>query len=254
YKMFYRFSFDQNRSVLPFIPDSYQPFANVTHTPVHAVGLDFITGSYTHAIRFGYTKFHNAITDAVTGSSIFNPAPGIELAIGADPNCLTAGANVFCSGPNFLAPQSTIQSDHQIKYDGSKSWKSHIFRYGVGFNHLLGGGFASFLGTAPAVGANVSDCGPACQAGPFAGGAGNPLNYPATNVTLGNGQGFPSEFPAFGFPAGRLGPDNRFSCYFGDSWKINPNFTVTAGIRYVRDTGRTDSDLGPIPVLDQFGP
>src|SRR5581483_6776319 len=61
YKMFYRFSFDQNRSVLPFIPDSYQPFANVTHTPVHAVGLDFITGSYTHAIRFGYTKFRNAI-------------------------------------------------------------------------------------------------------------------------------------------------------------------------------------------------
>ena len=254
YKMFYRFSYDQNKNVLPFIPNSYQPFANVTRTAVHAVGLDFTTGNYTHSIRFGYTKFRNAIADAVTGSSIFNPAPGIELAIGSDPNCLTAGLDVFCSGPNFLAPQSTIQSDHQIKYDGSRAWKSHIFRYGVGFNHIVGGGFASFLGTAPAVGANVSDCGASCVNGPFPGGASNPLNYPANNVTLGNGQGFPSEFPAFGFPAGRLGPDNRFSWYIGDSWKVKPNLTVNYGLRYVRDTGRTDSDLGTIAVLDQFGP
>ena len=27
---------------------------------------------------------------------------------------------------------------------------------------------------------------------------------------------------------------------------------MTAGLRYVRDTGRTDSDLGPIAALDQF--
>ena len=91
FKTFYRFSFDQNRSVLPFIPNSFQPFANVNHARDHVVGVDFNTGSFTHSIRFGYTKFQNGITDAVTGSSIFDPAPGIELAIGGDPNCLTAG-------------------------------------------------------------------------------------------------------------------------------------------------------------------
>ena len=120
FKIFYRFSFDQNRSVLPFIPNSFQPFANVNHARDHVVGVDFITGSFTHSIRFGYTKFQNGITDAVTGSSIFDPAPGIELAIGGDPNCLTAGVDDFCSGPNFLAPQATVQSDHQVKYDGAK--------------------------------------------------------------------------------------------------------------------------------------
>ena len=114
YKAFYRFSYDQNTSVLP-CSNSFQPFANVTHTPDHVVGLDFNTGSFTHAIRFGYTKFRNGITDAVTGSSIFNPGGAIELAIGADPNCLTAGADIFCSGPNFLAPQATYQSDHQVQ-------------------------------------------------------------------------------------------------------------------------------------------
>ena len=52
------------------IPNSFQPFANVNHTPVHAMGLDFNTGSYTHSIRFGYTKFRNGIVDATAGTSI----------------------------------------------------------------------------------------------------------------------------------------------------------------------------------------
>lgn len=71
-------------------------------------------------------------------------------------------------------------------------------------------------------------------------------------MTLGNGQGFSSEKSAFGFPAGGLGPDNRLSWYIGDSWKVKPNFTLTMGLRYVRDTGRTDSDLGAVTALDAF--
>src|SRR6266436_3016997 len=128
-RLFYRFSFDQNRNVSGFIPNTFQPFANNNHTPVHAVGLDFNTGSYTHSIRVGYTKFRNRITDAVTGSSILNPAPALELAIGNDPTCLNAGQDDFCSGPNFLAPQGTYQTDKQFKYDGSKTYHSHILRY-----------------------------------------------------------------------------------------------------------------------------
>jgi hypothetical protein len=248
FKIFYRFTYDQNKSVLPFIPNSFQPFANVNHDRDHVIGVDFNTGSFTHSFRLGYSKFQNGITDAVAGSSIFNPAPGIELAIGSDPNCLTAGADDFCSGPNFLAPQATMQSDHQFKYDGSKSFGTHIFRFGAGFNHLHGGGFAEFLGLGPAVN-SPSNVAPFNI---FPGGLGNPLNYPVTNVALGNGQGFSSELPAFGLPGGGLGPDNRFAIYFGDSWKVKPNLTLTYGVRYVRDTGRTDSDIAPIAALDQF--
>src|SRR5438128_4334252 len=243
-RLFYRFSFDQNRNVSGFIPNTFQPFANNNHTPVHSVGLEFNTGSYTHSIRVGYTKFRNGITDAVTGSNILNPAPALELAIGNDPTCLNAGQDDFCSGPNFLAPQGTYQTDKQFKYDGSKTYHSHILRYGFGYNRLLGGGFAKFLGSAPAV-SSVSDV--SLATGGFPGGAGNPLNYPVQQVILGNGQGFSSELPAFGLPGGRLGPDNRVSWYIGDGWKIWPNLTLNAGLRYVRDTGRTDSDIGPIP-------
>lgn len=257
YKLFYRFTFDQNKSVAPFIPNSFQPFANVNHWREHVVGADFSTGGFTHSVRFGYTKFQNGIADAVTGSSIFNPGGAIELSIGGDPNCLTAGADDFCSGPNFLAPQATLQSDHQFKYDGSKAYLSHILRFGIGINHLHGGGLAEFLGVAPAVngvslnnGADLN-CVTAANC-PFPGGNGNPLNYPVANVNLGNGQGFSSEKAAFGLPGGGLGPDNRFSAYIGDSWKIKPNLTLTYGLRYVHDTGRTDSDIAPIGVLDRF--
>src|SRR5579863_329492 len=261
-KTFYRFSFEQNRSVLPFIPNSFQPFANVNHSRDHILGADFNTGSFTHSIRFGYTKFQNGITDAVLGSSIFNPGGAIELAIGSDPFCITAGLDDFCSGPNFLAPQATFQSDHQIKYDGSKPYKNHIFRFGAGLNHLHGGGFAEFLGSAPAVGSQSlkpgqePTCAPNC---PFPGAptfptdpSTNPLNYPAQTVVLGNGEGFSSAKSAFGYPGGGLGPDNRLSLYAGDAWKVKPNFTVSLGLRYVRDTGRTDTDLGPTPALNVF--
>jgi hypothetical protein len=237
YHFFYRFTYEQNRDVAASLPNTFQPFANVNHNPVHAIGLDFSTGQYTHSIRLGYMKFRNNITDATAGSSIFNPAPQIELAIGNDPFCLVAGLDSFCSGPSYLAPQATIQSNHEYKYDGSRPYKSHILRYGVAYNHIHEGGFAAFLSLGAAVNA-PSGTDP------------NPLNYLAQNVTLGNGQGFSSELPAFGYPGGGQGPDNRLLLYFGDSWKVKRNLTLTYGLRYQRDTGRTDSDIAPIPCSE----
>jgi hypothetical protein len=249
--MFYRFSYEQNSSTKGFIPNSFQPFTNANNTPVHAAGIDFTTGGFTHAIRFGFTKFRNGIVDGTNG--VFDPLPGVSLSIGADPNCLTGGLDSFCSGPNLLAPQKTFQENTQFKYDGSKTLGKHILRYGVGYNHIQGGGFAKFFALAPVVNADPSslvDCSapsaPNCIANVFTGGDSNPLNYPVQTVVLGNGQGFSSEKPAFGLPGGGLGPDNRIQWYIGDSWKVKPNFTLTYGLRYVHDTGRTDSDLGPI--------
>src|SRR5438067_2566897 len=251
-KLFYRFSFEQNSVVRGVIPNTFTPFMNVDHTPVHAAGVDFNTGRFSHDIRFGYTKFKNGIVDAVLGTGITDPAPGIAIAIGGDITCLGAGVDAFCSGPNFLAPQKTFQSNKQAKYDGSISFGRHTLRYGAGVNRIQGAVFAAFVGTAPI----VTSLTPAGQS--------DPLTYPVDAILIGNGQGFFTEKQGFGFPAGGSS-DTRFTAYFGDQWKLRTNLTATIGLRYVRDTGRTDNDLAPIPcsasilnctgnLLDQFGP
>src|SRR6267142_1537143 len=255
FHLFYKFAYEQNVDVAAFVPNTYEPFANVDNTPSHAIGADFNTGSFTHQIRFGYLKFRNGIADAVTGTNIVNPAPELTLVIGNGRTSCTASGNVFCSGPNILAPQKTFQSNKQLKYDGSKIFRSHMFRYGVGYNRILGGGFANFFGIAPAVRAayTTGPAGTVTQAasGPFAGGSSNPLNYPVRRIDVGNGEGCFTELPQFGSPCGGQF-DSRFQAYFGDSWKVRPNFTISAGIRYNRDTGRSDSDLPAVAALNQF--
>ena len=250
--VFGKFTYDQNQSIRGFNPGVYQPFANVDHTPSYTAGTDFTTGKFTHSIRFEYLKFRNGIVDASAG--VFNPAPGIAINItpfGSDHSCL-AGGEAFCSGTNILAPQGTFQTDKQVKYDGSYTFGSHVLRYGVGYNRILGGGFAAFYNT-PSVSSVVNATDEAFAAGsPFApGGAGNPLNWPITTVLFGNGQGFFTEIPQFGLPEGGQF-DTRVDWYVGDNWKVRHNLTITVGLHYGRDTGRADSDLPSIPQLALF--
>lgn len=245
-RAFFRFSDFQNLLGATF-GYGYSLYDNKDITRNFVGGVDFNTGSFSHAIRFSYLKFQNQIIDATTGSTTLPFAN-----IGAE---LFMGGTGLVAGPNLLAPQSTPQSDHQIKYDGSKVLGSHVIRYGVGFNHIQGGGFASFFKNGPQVGSGVStDEIAAAATGPFPGGASNPLNYPADFVTVANGLGYSTTKAALGFPAGGLGPDNRILFYLGDNWKIKPNFTLTYGIRWMRDTGRTDNQYPAISGLNDLIP
>src|SRR5713101_7597235 len=139
-KLFYKYTYFGDLAVSTFGAISFQPFKDKNYTRSHVVGSDFTTGAVSHSIRFEYLKFKNTLIDAVRGT-------GLPLA--NFPLSLNIGS--FSSGPNLLAPQTTPQSDHQVKYDGSRIWGSHVIRYGVAFNHLQGGGFAKFFSITPSV-------------------------------------------------------------------------------------------------------
>jgi hypothetical protein len=243
-KLFYRYTYFANRTDATFFSGSFMVYGNKDDSRAHVLGLDFNTGSVTHSIRFEYLKFQNQIQNGDAGQPFSESG-------------LTLFNGPFSGGPNYLAPQSTPQSDHEYKYDGSKTVGNHIVRFGATFNHIQGGGFASFFSVAPVVAsapnlldANCLVVSAACPAGPDGTTASNFLNYDVAAITMGNGIGYSTSNPAFGFPAGGLGPDNRIAFYVGDSWKMRSNLNVEVGLRYVRDTGRNDADLPGIPALN----
>jgi hypothetical protein len=243
-RMFYRFSYFDSRAVSAGGLIGYQPYEDKNYTRTHVVGADFTSGGFTHSFRFEYLKFINNLGDIVRGSSL--PFANYPVSI----NISTF--DLF-TGPNFLAPQQTFQTDREIKYDGSKTFASHILRYGAAYNRLRGGGLFSFSEITP----NVSPIGSSSEvaaAAALPGGAGNPLNYPLDNVTLGNGEACDTEIPAFNEPCSGAPPDNRFGAYVGDTWKLKPNLTLTYGVRYVRDTGRADNDLPALPAVNAVLP
>jgi hypothetical protein len=244
-RVFYRFNYSPILAESAFFPSSFQVYKSKSYPHNHAAGGDFNTGQFAHTIRFSELRFEDNIADAVLGTSLPLANLGVNLAVVDGP----------LTGPNWLAPQAFGQRDRQLRYDGGKLLGTHFLRYGINLNHIESGGFASFSKIAPQIYTNLSpaDIGFAAV-GPYSGGASNPLNYPVEVVILGNGQGYSTEKPGLGFPAGLVGPDNRFAFYLGDSWRIHPNLMLTFGLRYVRDTGRTDSDLPPFSQLNALIP
>ncbi len=245
-RAFYRFNFFQNSDVRPYgSASSTQDLSSDNNTATNALGVDFNTGAYAHSLRFEYLKLRSSVKDATSGlSGVDNPIPGLGINIGASSwgNCILSNGGSFCGGPSSLSPQREIQSDKLARYDGSRLIQNHIIRYGVTFDRIEGARLAAFsmfpqVGTTSLGNLALSD----------------PTSYPAEYVNLGNGVGFSTPQSGFGFPAGGLGPDNRLEMYVGDAWKAKPRLTVTYGVHYLRDSGVTDSSLGPLPALNQWG-
>jgi Carboxypeptidase regulatory-like domain len=237
---FYRFSYFQN-SLYPNGGMGFSVYEVKNITRTHVAGVDFNTGSFTHSIRFGYLKTEVQRLDATIGSGL--PLANIPLEI-------QMGNTGMETGPNIGVPEVIQASYHQVKYDGSKTLGLHIVRYGFDFNRIAAGGYVPFGSLAPLL---VTNVGPSEQAfaqnGPFPGGDTNPLNYPVEFVQLSNGLGYFSPTPGLGLPAGSFFP-HRLGIYGGDSWKLRKNLTLNYGLRYVRETGRTDSELPAIPQLN----
>lgn len=242
--MFYRFSYFAN----PLISNAgrgYSIYRSKNVTRVHVAGVDFSPRNFSHSIRFGYLKAFHAITDAAGNSG---------LPFGNYPLDLNMGSTGLVSGPYLFSPWKILQSNHQVKYDGSTSTGSHIVRYGFAFNRIAAAGFVPVQSIAPFLSTNVGPYEESfAQAGPFPGGQANPLNYPVEYVSVSNGLGYLTPFPGLGLPAGSFFY-HRLGAYVGASSRWKKNLTLTYGVRYTREPGRSDSQFPAIPQLNVLIP
>ena len=104
------------------------------------------------------------------------------------------GNTGLVTGTNNAVPQVILQGDHQVKYDGTKSWRQQIFRYGFTINRIVAAADAPIGSLAPYVSTNVglsemsfAASGPfTCAAtnGTTVSGASCPLNYPVEIVSV----------------------------------------------------------------------
>lgn len=243
-RTFYRFSYFQNLLTANG-GSGYSLYNEKNVTRSHVAGVDFTTGTFSHSIRFGYLKTERNNKDATAGSNLPFDNSGLSIQM---------GNTGLVTGPNTNAPESILQSNHQLKYDGSKTVRRHIIRYGLDINHIAAAGYVPFLSLAPFLVTNVGPFEEAfAQTGSFPGGDTNPLNYPVESVGVGNGLGYVTPFPGLGLPAGSYSY-HRFGAYVGASSKWRKNLTWSYGVRYVREPGRSDSEFPAVPQLSALIP
>jgi hypothetical protein len=258
-KGFVRLSYDNANGIGPSY--SLSNYRNQFNVPAAVFGLDWNHGRFVNSARFGYQKMVDAVNPALGDSTILAGAP-FHIQLGS-----------YAVGPSDAGPRQTIQRDLFGRYDSSTIYKvNHTIRFGGVIHRIAQGDFFAPENFGPSV--TSSDGLDVINAvnGDFIlpGGATNPLNYPVGTVTIFNGLGNFTGNSAFNRPNGGHS-DTRLEGYLGDKFNVVPNLNISFGVNYVRDNGRTDSDLSPIPcsainttivpnppctsgmILDQFG-
>jgi hypothetical protein len=266
-KWFVRLSYDNANEIGP--SDSLSNFRNQINVPAAVFGLDWNHGRFVNSARFGYQKMVSAINPALS-DSVLVPGAIFHMQIGS-----------YGLGPSIAGPRQTIQRDLFGRYDSRTLYRvNHTIRFGGAIHRIAQGDFYSPGTDGPSVtSSNGLDVITAINSNPNLlplfpgdprGAAGNPLNYPVGTVTIFNGLGNFSENSAFNRSSGGHS-DTRIEGYLGDTFNLFPNLNISFGVNYVRDSGRTNSDLAAVPcsainttivttppcttglILDQFG-
>ncbi len=249
-RLFYRFMHNDNIGVTGFGGRDLSSFGNRNNTNIHVSGIDYASGRWTHQGRFSYLNFNNFVQDT-------NAQAGTPETLSPDgrPLLIRIASTITSVGPDLLAPQNTFQDNKQSKYDGSYTFGKHSLRFGAEYNKIDEFVFANFFGLAPRLftssfnAANRSFA----AAGPFPGGAQNPLNYPVNRIYLGNNLGFFSEKPVMDFPHGGT-TIHRLGFYLQDSAKVLRNLTLNFGLRYNWNSFIADNDLERTTLIGLFDP
>ena len=244
-KFFVRLGYDNSGQIGPNYGTSNSAFHNQINVPSAAFGLDWNHGRFGNSVRFGYQKMVNAITPDLA-ASVVDPLAPFHMQLGS-----------YSLGPSTAGPRQTVQRDLFARYDSSTTIRVlHTVSFGAAAHRIGQGDYfapgnygpsvtsSNGLATIQAINGNPNLL--PLYAGDPRGAADNPLNYPVGTFTIYNGLGNFSENSGFNRPTGAHA-DTRLEGYVSDKYNVLPNLNVTVGVNYVLDTGRTDSDLAPIP-------
>ncbi|HKF57583.1 MAG TPA: carboxypeptidase regulatory-like domain-containing protein [Blastocatellia bacterium] len=232
--VFFRFSHNDNKGVTGFGGSNLSPFQNQDNTNSGVIGADWTLTHFTHSFRVGRVNFANYINPAFPAG-----IPQVPFQIVVDDTGVTFG-------PNLLAPQHTLQTDNEFRYDGGWQHGNHSVKYGVDYNRIAVNLFAAFFGNAPLIDTVTGNLVPGLNPA-------DPLSYTPLDIIFGNGLGFFSDKSNHGYQFGGV-QNNRVAWYLADTWKLRPNLTINAGVRYELDPGQVNHDLNRPAILDTVAP
>ncbi|HEV2491147.1 MAG TPA: TonB-dependent receptor [Candidatus Acidoferrales bacterium] len=231
---FGRWSHDDNHGTTGFGGNAFSPVLNKNNTNASVTGVDLTYSKITHSFRYGHINFADYLDPTLPAG-----VPNIPLQIVFDDTGTTFG-------PNFLANQHSLQTNDQLRYDGTFAFRDHVLQYGMNFSHIAANLFGAVFSTAPEV-----DTFTQALAGPD---PTNPLDYlPARDIIFGNGLGFFSSKPSQGFPFGGIF-NNRLSWYVADSIRPARDITLNAGLHWEVDPGQVNNDIVRPAILDSVAP
>ena len=217
------------------VPEFIHDFSNQT-----AVGLDASRGRVTHSVRFGYL---NSNLREESGNTLIKGLPA-TLDPAGRPVTVDMGTTLLL-GINANTPSYRFIDNYETRYDGGVGLGRHNLRWGALINIIRSNWYDTQL-VVPNITLNFNAdlqqrCGP------------DPLCYPISGGSVGNGLGWQSELSTLGFPHGGF-KNNRVHSYVADTWRLTPHLHLSAGVRWVYEPGPNTPDVVKNSILDEFMP
>ncbi|HEY9402094.1 MAG TPA: carboxypeptidase regulatory-like domain-containing protein [Pyrinomonadaceae bacterium] len=235
---FFRYSFNDNNQQVPFAPgtgivprastsnifsSNDQIVVNDTHGFVTGLTTIF-TPKLTNQFIYNFNDFGNVINPATVGVPEIRDFPG----------------QIFRSGQNAIAPQTTFQNRNQFRDDMTYSTGAHTIRFGGNYERSSLTGLFVFASPGririfePEGGLNTEE---------------DFLNAPVRDISMGIGN---AVLP-FNTPGGKT-INHRFQFYGNDNWKLTNRFTLNYGLAYRYDNNLWNHDqTRPAILAPLFG-
>ena len=245
-RAFFRMTYDDNRGVSGVGGSGMAPQWNTNMSSVLAGGLDWSHATTSHSIRVGYGNF-NADVSGRTLTALPVVTDSTEMAVS-----LLEGTQL-ATAPSETSPQQSYQTNNQFKYDGLWALGRHLLRFGGEINYIRSNFRWAFYGEGPVIRFTYTES-ERQQILSRGGDPLDPLEYPLSSVTMGNGRGYFSEIPNQGRPLGGIN-NTRLAGYVADHIRWTRSLNLNLGLRYELDTGQVNDDLGlPEFLADVLGP